>query len=91
MPISLFWATYGPNKSPEEHFKFPFIMIVKLTLAFLTGQSRCVLKSWYTGGDPEEGFWHCFADGLNQSFVSLAAEAFTRIGAPFESFYSFFE
>ena len=24
-----------------------------------------VLKSWYTGGDPEQGFWRCFADRLN--------------------------
>ena len=29
---------------------------------FLTGQSWQVLKSWYTGGDPEQEFQHCFAD-----------------------------
>ena len=30
---------------------------------FLTGLSWCVLKSWYTGGNTEQGFQHCFADG----------------------------
>ena len=28
------------------------------------GQSRRVLKSWYTGGGPERGFRRCFVDGL---------------------------
>ena len=36
-------------------------------MAFLTGQSCRVLKSWYTGEGQEQGFWRCFADGLNQS------------------------
>ena len=44
-------------------------------MAFLTGQSWCVLKSGYTGGDPGEGFGRCFADGLNRSLVSSAAQA----------------
>ena len=40
-------------------------------MAFLTGQSRRVLKSWYTGGDPDQGFRRCYADGLNQRFSSV--------------------
>ena len=44
-------------------------------MAFLTGLSRSVLKSRYTGGAPEEGFWRCFTDGLKQSLVSSAAQA----------------
>ena len=48
-------------------FKFPFNLIGKSTMAFLTGQSCHVLKSWYTGWDLEQGFRRCFADGLNQS------------------------
>ena len=44
-------------------------------MSFLTGQSCCVLKSWYTGGDPEQGFRRCFADGLNQMLVSPVAQA----------------
>ena len=36
-------------------FEFPFILIGKLTMALLKGQSWCILKSWYTGGDPEQG------------------------------------
>ena len=51
-------------------FEFPFNLIGKLTMAFLTGQSRHVLKSWYTGGGVEQGFQHCFADGLNKSLIS---------------------
>ena len=39
-------------------------------MAFLTGQSRRVLKSWYTGGGPEKGFWRWRADGINQKFSS---------------------
>ena len=44
-------------------------------MAFLLGQSWRVLKSWYTGGGPEQGFRCCFADGLNQSLVSSVAQA----------------
>ena len=39
---------------------------------FLTGQSWRVLKSGYTAGSPEQGFRHCFADGVNQSLISSA-------------------
>ena len=34
-------------------------------MAFLTGQSRRLLKSWYTGGGPEQEFRRCFADEVN--------------------------
>ena len=44
-------------------------------MAFLTGQSWRVLKSWYTGGGPEQVFRGCFADELNQSLVSSMAQA----------------
>ena len=37
--------------------------------AFLTRQSWPVLKSWYKGEGPEQGFWHCFTDRRNQSLV----------------------
>ena len=56
-------------------FEFSFILIGKSTMAFLTGQSRRILKSWYTGEGPEQGFWRFFADGLNQSLVSSVAQA----------------
>ena len=44
-------------------------------MASLTGQSWHVLKSCYTDGGPEQGFWHCLADGLNWKlgFVSGAS------------------
>ena len=51
-PISLFWAPDGLNKLPEVCFEFPFNLIGKSTMAFLTGQSWRVLKSWYTGWKP---------------------------------------
>ena len=31
-------------------------------LSFLTGRSWRILKSWYTGGGTEQGFWCCFGD-----------------------------
>ena len=51
---SLFWAPNWLNQSWELRFEFPFNLIGDSTMAFLTGQSWRVLKSWYTGGDPEQ-------------------------------------
>ena len=31
-------------------------------------------QTWYTGGDPEQGFQLCLADELNQSLVSSIAQ-----------------
>ena len=45
------------------------------SMAFLTDQSWHILKFWYTAGDPEQGLWHCFADGIYQSLVSSVAQA----------------
>ena len=77
--ISLFWAPKGLNKLPEEHFKFPFNLIGKSTMLFSTGQSWHVLKSWYTVGDLEQGFQCCFTDKLNQSLVTSAAQASSKL------------
>ena len=63
----------GLNELPEVPFEFPFILIGKLKMAFLTGQSWRVLKSWNTGEGREQGFQRCFTDGLNQGLVSSAA------------------
>ena len=63
------------DELPEVRFEFPFILIGKWTKAFLTGHSWRVLKSWYTGGRPEQEFRNCFADGLNQCLVSSVAQA----------------
>ena len=39
-PIFLFWAPNGLDELPAEmRFEFPFNLIGKLTMAFLTGQS----------------------------------------------------
>ena len=56
-------------------FEFPFNLIGKSTIAFSTGQSWRVLKSWYTAGGPEGGFRRSLADGLNQRVVSSVAQA----------------
>ena len=64
-------ATNRLNKLPEMHFKFPFKLIGKSTMTFLTGQSWHLLKSWYRNGGPEQGFQGCFADRLNQKFRSV--------------------
>ena len=52
-PISMFWTPNGLNELKEERFEFPFILIGKSTMEFLTGQSWRVVKSWYTGGGPK--------------------------------------
>ena len=83
-PVSLFWAHNGLNELPEMHFEFPSILIDKSTMAFLTGQS----KSWYTGGDPEQGFRHCFADGVNQRLISSSAQATLPHAQPHTQFFS---
>ena len=76
VPKSLFRAPNRLNELSEMHFKFPFILIGKSTMAFLTGQSWHGLKSWYTGVGPEQlGFQCCFVNGLNQSLVSSVVQA----------------
>ena len=64
--MSLFCVLNRLYYMPEMRFEFPFNLIGKLTMAFLTVQSWRVLKSWYTGTDLEQGFRRCFVDGLNQ-------------------------
>ena len=59
---SFFWASKGLNKLPKVRFEFPFNVIGKSTMAFWACQSWHILKSWYTGWDPEQRFWHCFID-----------------------------
>ena len=75
-PIFLFCAPNGPNELLEVRFEFSFVLIGKSTMVFSTGQSCCALKSWYTGGGPEQGFQRCFVDGLNQSLVSFVAQCY---------------
>ena len=36
-------------------------------MAFLTGQSRRLHKSFNTDVGTEQGLWRCFAEGLKQS------------------------
>ena len=47
-------------------FEFSFDLIGKLTVAFSTGQSWCVLKSWYTGGGQEQEFQCCLVVSVVQ-------------------------
>ena len=44
------------NKLPESAFRISFFLIGKSTMAFLKGQSCCVLKSGYTGGAQNKDF-----------------------------------
>ena len=73
---SLFWAL--KESIIGSAFWFSFSLIGKSIRSFLTGQSWNVLKSWYTGGYLEQGFWHCFAKGLNQSLVSYVVQSTLR-------------
>ena len=45
-------------------------------MAFLRGELWRTLKTWYTGGDPEQGFWRWFVDGLNRKLSFLGVHAF---------------
>ena len=42
---SMFWALYGLSKLLEVRFEFLFNLIGNLTMSFLKGQSRRVVKS----------------------------------------------
>ena len=44
-PLSLFCTGHGLNELPEMHCEFPFNLIGKSTMDFLTGQSWRALKS----------------------------------------------
>ena len=73
-PVPCLHSMFYPNrlnKLTEMRFKFPFNLIGRLKMAFSTGQSWCVLKSWCTGGGREQEIWCCFADGLNRKFISI--------------------
>ena len=79
-PWSLFCATKGLKELVEVVSNFLSSLSSNRQCLFLTGQSWRILKSWYTGVGPEQGFGCCFADGLNYSFVSSVAQAiFTQI------------
>ena len=72
---SLFCTPKGLNKLPEVRFKFPFMLIGKLTMAFFNRPIMARTEILYTGGDPAQGFWCCFADRLNQCLVSSVVQA----------------
>ena len=42
------WVPNGLKKIPEAHFEFPFNLIGKSVITFLTGQSLYALKTCYT-------------------------------------------
>ena len=74
-PISLFWAPTDLQIAGRA-FRISFHPDWQMDHGISTGQSWCVLNSWYTGKSPYyQGFRRCFADRLNQSLVSSAAQA----------------
>ena len=50
-------------------------------MGFLKGQSRRVLKPWYTGGGPEQRFRRRFTNGLNQKCSSVGGESYIALSA----------
>ena len=64
---SLSWTPNRLNKLLKVRFKFPFILIGKWTMSFLTGQSWLVRKSWYTCG------------GQNKEFGTASQTDLTRV------------
>ena len=75
VPRSLVWAPYGLSKLLEVCFKFLFNMIGKSAMAFfnrpIMARTQILVHRW----GPRTRFWHCFADGLNQSIVSFLVQA----------------
>ena len=67
----MFLVPNGLKELPEMRFEYLSNLIGKSIVAFLTGSLWRVLKSWYTGGAPQQGFQCRFADGLNQTFTSV--------------------
>ena len=70
----------GPTSTDSTNYRklvsnFLSIWLANRQRLFLKGQSWCVFKSWYTGGDPEQRFRCCFADGLKQSKFSFVRGA----------------
>ena len=55
-PLVLLQIPNGLNELPEVNFEFPFNLSGKSTIPIVAAESRCVLKSWYTVGRPEQGF-----------------------------------
>ena len=74
-PRSLFCAPNGLNEVPEVRFEFPFILIGKWTMAFLTGQSWRILKSQYTGGAQNKNISAISQTGFTRSLVPCVAQA----------------
>ena len=72
-PGSSFWAPNGLNELPQRAFRISFHLDCRIDNGIFNRQTWRLLKSWYTGGDPEQGIWRCFTDGLNKSLVSSAA------------------
>ena len=72
----MFWGPNGLNELPEIRFEFPFNLIGKSTVAFLTGQSWRAFKTWFTGLGLKQRFQHCFADELNQRFGSVCGAGY---------------
>ena len=58
-------------------------------MGFLKGQSRRVLKPWYTGGGPEQRFRRCFTNGLNQKLSSVGGESYIALSALRSSDFGF--
>ena len=76
----MFLVPNGLKELSEMRFEYLSNQIGKSILAFLTGSLLRVLKSWYTGGGPEQGFQRPFADGLNQSFTSVCgADTYSQV------------
>ena len=70
-------------------FEHLFKIIGKSTMGFLKGQSRRVLKPWYTGGGPQQRFRRCFTNGLNQKFSSVGGESYIALSALRSSDFGF--
>ena len=81
-PKSLFRSSNGLKELPEMRFEVLFNLIGKSTMAFLTGQSWRVLKSWYKGkgGWGGGGGWvRGRGGGKNKAFGAVSQKDLTKV------------
>ena len=65
------WSPNGLIELPEVRFEFPFNLIGKGTMVYLTGRSWRLLKSWCTGGAQNNDFGVCYLCSEQMVFFAL--------------------
>ena len=71
----MFWGPIRLNELPYLRFEFPFNLIGKSTMAFLTGQGWHIVKSWYKDGAQNKDFRAGSETDLTRGLVAPVTQA----------------